>query len=85
MINQEAAIMKSKQFIAKIKGLEIELSGRPLIDWLNFEPIGINEVEENYVIKCSLNQNLFTSKQVVFEIQVNKETGEIYDIKRLNE
>ena len=85
MINQEAAIIKSKQFLAKIKGLEIEVSGRPLIDWLNFEPIGINEIDGNYLIKCSINESLFTSKQVVFEIQVNKDTGEISDIKRLNE
>ena len=37
MTTLEDAVIKAKEFISKMKGLDVELSGRRLIDWLDFE------------------------------------------------
>ena len=85
MINAERAMEKSKEFLEKIKGLDLELGGRKLIDWLNFEAENDEETNSDYTIICKFQENLFNPNRVTFRILVNKETGDIDDFKRVYE
>ncbi len=85
MINLENAMDKAKEIIIKMKGLDMEFYGKPIIDWLNFETVKKDETETIFILKSSLNPNLFIPEQVSFEIHINKKTGELDDFKRLED
>ena len=68
-----------------MKGLDIDFSGRKLIDWLNFEAENDEETNSDYTIICKFQENLFNPNRVTFRILVNKETGDIDDFKRVYE
>ncbi len=85
MINLEKAMDKAKEVIIKMKGLDTEFYGKPMIDWLNFETVKKDETETSFILKSSLRPIMFTPEQVSFEIHVNKETGELDDFKRLDD
>ncbi len=85
MISLEKAMDKAKEIIIKMKGLDTEFYGKPIIDWLDFETVKIEETETTFILKSSLRPNLYVPEQVSFEIHVNKETGELDDFKRLED
>jgi len=85
MISLEKAMDKAKEVIVKMKGLDTEFYGKPMIDWLNFETVKKDETDKSYILKSSFKANMFNPEQVSYEIHVNKETGELDDFKRLDE
>lgn len=85
MINLEKAVESAKTFLNKMKGLNVEFNGRPLMDWLDFEAVNEKEDSDNYYINCRFRENLFSTNRVSFRIKVSKETGEITDVKRVQE
>lgn len=84
MTNLEEATAIAKAFLVKMKGLDAKLSGRQLIDWLDFEAVKDNETQKYYDIKCTFQENLFTSNRVSFRIRIDKSNGEIVDVQRIN-
>lgn len=85
MITLENALVNAKNFIAKMKGLDLELSGRPLIDYLDFTPLKTEENDQNYLLYIEFLSGLFNQERVQFKIKVNKETGSIEDIEKINQ
>ena len=85
MITLEDALITAKNFIAKMKGLDQELSGRPLIDYLDFTPIKTEVTNNEYLLFIEFISGLFSDNRVKFKIKVNKETGNVEDIERINE
>ncbi len=85
MMTLEDALEKAKRFIAKMKGLDIELGGRPLIDYLDFTIVETDENINFYVLSVELTSNLYSPNRVTYRVDVNKETGNVDDIKRIKE
>ena len=85
MITLENALINAKKFIAKMKGLDLELSGRPLIDYLDFTPLKTEETPEDYLLFIDFISGLFNQERVKFKIKVNKETGNVEDIEKINQ
>ncbi len=85
MITLENALIAAKEFIAKMKGLDIKLSGRPLIDYLDFTPLKTEETDELYLLFVEFISGLYNKNRVQFKIKVNKENGEIVDIEKINQ
>ncbi|MHA1490490.1 MAG: hypothetical protein ACTSRI_12650 [Promethearchaeota archaeon] len=85
MISLESVMDKAKEIIIKMKELDMEFYGKPMIFWLNFEIVKKDETETTYILKSSLRTNLFIPEQVFFDIHINKETGELDDFKRLED
>ncbi|MFO8019984.1 MAG: hypothetical protein R6U96_15270 [Promethearchaeia archaeon] len=84
MISLEDALFNAKKFIAKLKGLDQELSGRPLIDYLDFTPLKTEENPNNYLLYVELLSGLFNQNRNKFKIKVNKETGNVEDIEKVD-
>ena len=84
MTNLEEAIEIAKSLLVKMKGLDTNFSGRPLIDWLDFEAVKDNETQRHYDIKCTFQENLFTPNKVSFRIRIDKSNGEIADVQRIS-
>ena len=85
MITLENALINAKKFIAKMKGLDLELSGRPLIDYLDFTPLKTEETPEDYLLFIDFISGLYNQKRVKFKVKVNKETGNVEDIEKINQ
>jgi len=85
MITLENALINAKKFIAKMKGLDFELSGRPLIDYLDFTPLKTEETPEDYLLFIDFISGLFNQERVKFKVKVNKETGNVEDIEKINQ
>ena len=85
MITLEDALINAKKFIAKMKGLDLELSGRPLIDYLDFTPLKTEETPQDYLLFIDFISGLFNQNRVKFKVKVNKETGNVEDIEKINE
>ncbi len=85
MITLEVALESAKRFIAKMKGLDMKLSGRPLIDYLDFYIVRKEETSNHYTLFINLNDNLYSSNRASFKVGVNKETGNVEDIERIFE
>ncbi len=80
--NLEEAVFKAKEFISKMKGLDVKVTGRNLIDCLDFELNKKTEQPAYYSLFVSLNENLYSSNRVKYRIDVNKLTGDIDDFER---
>jgi len=85
MITLEDALINAKRFIAKMKGLDLELSGRPLIDYLDFTPLKTEETPQDYLLFIEFISSLFNQNRVKFKVKVNKETGNVEDIEKINQ
>lgn len=85
MITLEQAFDNAKRFIAKMKGLDILINKRPLIDILDFTPLKNEETERRYLLFVSFISGLFNPKRESFRIEVNKDTGEIEKIEWISE
>ncbi len=68
-----------------MKGLDIELSGRPLIDYLDFTIVNTDKNPEYYILEVEFISNLYSPNHVSFRVDVNKDTGNVDDIKRIKE
>ncbi len=62
MVNLEEAIYKAKDFLAKMKGFDIEFQGRKIIDFLNFNNDNVNQESNVFKIFCSLQNGLFSDE-----------------------
>ena len=82
-MNLENAIDKAKGFFVKMKGLDIEFSGRPLIDWLNFEAVIEKETDYQFHLVCSFQENLFNDNRAKFKVIIDKDKGEIKGVQRI--
>lgn len=85
MITFEDALDSTKNFISKMKGLDIELSGRPLLDYLDFTILKKEETSEHFILFVNFISGIYNPNRVSFRVNVNKETGNIEDIERINE
>jgi hypothetical protein len=84
MATLEKALTTAKSFIAKMKGLDIELNGRPLIDYLDFTPLKTEETPQHYLLFVEFISGLYNQNRVQFKIKVNKETEEVEDIEKID-
>ena len=85
LISLVDALINAKKFIAKMKGLDLELSGRPLIDYLDFTPLKTEETPQDYLLFIDFISGLYNQNRVKFKVKVNKETGNIEDIEKVDE
>ena len=85
MISLETALDSAKRFIAKMKGLDIKLEGRAIIEYLDFIIIRKEETTEHYTLFVNFINNIFSSERSSFKIVINKETGIVEDIERIFE
>ncbi len=85
MITLEDALINAKKFISKMKGLDMELSGRQLIDYLDFTLLKKIETPQDYTLIIEFISGLFSQNRVKFKVKVNKETGNVEDIEKINE
>ena len=84
-ITLEEALKNTKNFIAKMKGLNTEINGRPLIDFADFLLLNTKNDSENYILEVSVISNPFDqTKRASFESTINKETGNIDNFKRID-
>ena len=84
MINLETAISKSKEFLAKMLGLETELYNRKLIHWQQFELLNTETSGKNYIISCSILENIFSKFRIHYRISVDNQTGDITDVSKFD-
>jgi hypothetical protein len=59
-IGVEKAIEIAKVHFEKIKGADVQVVGRKLIDWLDFDVISTKEEADNFVITCEIMGNMFS-------------------------
>jgi hypothetical protein len=84
IINFEKAVHKAKDFISEIKGLDADLSGRKLINWLNFDIERKEESDKFFILYISFLENIFSNNRVKYRVKVKKETGAIEDVEKIN-
>ncbi len=82
-IDTEKAIGVVKDYFIKLKGANVEVGARRLIDWLNFDVITAREEKDQYIINCELLENLFSTKKERYIIAVNK-SGKITEVTKEN-
>lgn len=81
----EKAVIKTKNFIAKMKGMNTEINGRPLIDFADFTILNAETDSKNHVLKFSIITNPFDqNERAFFEATINKKTGDITNFKRID-
>ncbi|OQX19175.1 MAG: hypothetical protein BWK75_05945 [Candidatus Altiarchaeales archaeon A3] len=80
-----------KDFFRKVKGAEIKMGTRELIDWLNFGVISVQELSggeltlpKGYKIICDFTENLFGDKKETYDVTVGL-NGEVISVKRIIE
>ena len=83
MITLEDALINAKKFLAKMKGLDVELSGRPLIDYLDFTALKTEVTSNDYLLFVDFISGLFNKNRETFKLKVNKETGIVEDIEKI--
>jgi hypothetical protein len=85
MITFEEALDSTKNFISKMKGLDIELNGRPLLDYLDFTILKKEETSGQFILFVNFISGIYNPNRVNFRVNVNKENGNVEDIERINE
>lgn len=81
-VNIDKATQIAKDYIRKSRGLEKEIAGRQLIDQLGFTINSIEPKGDYYDILCELRENLFSDKIIKYYIKINRETGDIEEVKK---
>jgi len=78
-----------KEFFRKVKGAEIKMGTRELIDWMDFGVISVQELSggegtraKGYKIICDFKENLFGDRKETYEITVGF-NGEVTSVKRI--
>lgn len=82
-IDTGKAIEIVKDYFVGLKGANVEVGARKLIDWLNFDVISAKEQDDQFVIVCELLENVFSSKKEKYKINVSK-VGKITEVLREN-
>ena len=82
-IDTEKAIEIVKDYFVKLKGANVKVGARKLIDWLNFDVITAKEERDQFTINCELLENLFSSKKEKYIISVSK-IGKITEVTKEN-
>ncbi|MBI3032257.1 hypothetical protein HYY69_02180 [Candidatus Woesearchaeota archaeon] len=82
-IDTEKAIEIVKEYFVKLKGANIQVGSRKLIDWLGFDVIKAKEENDQFVINCELLENFYSSKKEKYNIIVNK-MGKIIEVVKEN-
>lgn len=85
MITLEEALNSAKSFIAKMKGLDIELQGRALIEYLDFVVVRKEDTPNHFSLFINFQNSIFGSGRSSFRVDVNKETGVVEDIEKISE
>ena len=83
MINLEQATEKVKNYLAKMKGYDLVIQDRLVIDFLDFEVYNVNQTQESFLLFISMLDGLLSGKRVKFQVKLLKENGEITDVKRI--
>lgn len=77
-----------KEFFKKVKGAEIKVGSRELLDWLDFGVISaapLYDKQENlarYRVICELKENLFSEKKERYDVTVSSK-GEVASVERI--
>lgn len=82
-ISTEKAIEIVKEYFSKLKGANIEVGLRKLIDWLDFDVINAKEESEQFIIVCELLENLYAKKKDKYTFKISKE-GKIIEVTKEN-
>lgn len=83
MVEYLQAVKKAKEALAEIKGANIPVCGRALIDWLDFTTLKKELVNGRYTITCELKENIFSDKRVKYEVIVRKEDAVVEDVRKI--
>lgn len=84
-ITLEEALETAKRFIVKMKGLDVMLQGRPLIDYMDFTLLNTRKDTDYHILNVTLIPHPYIHDYAFFSIKVNKETGNVDDFKRLED
>ena len=82
-IDTEKAIGVVKKHFENVKGADILVAGRKLIDWLDFSVISTKEEADNFVVVCEILGNMFSKTKEKYRITVSK-AGKIKEVNREN-
>ena len=74
-----------KSYLAKMKGYDIEIQDRLVIDFLDFEVYNVNQTSDSFLLFVSMLDGLLSGKRIKFQVKLLKENGEITDVKRIHE
>lgn len=80
-INAERATLVVKDYFEKVKGAEIKIAERPLIDWMDFTVNSVKEENGLFVVKCEFYENIFSQIRVKYMVKVSKK-GEIKEVSK---
>ncbi len=78
-IDTEKAGEIVKKHLEKMKGADIELAGRKLIDWLGFREISARQKDDYFEVICDILENLYSQKREKYTFLVSKE-GKILEV-----
>ena len=81
MINSKKAVEIVKEYFANLKGANIKIGERKLIDLLGFDVIKMEELEDRFIVNCEILENIFRNDKKQYKIIVSKKEG-IIDILR---
>lgn len=83
------AVETVKEFFRRVKGAEIKIGNRELIDWLDFGVISVQELSgwegtrpKGYKIIYDFKENLFDDKKGTYDVTVGL-NGEVTSVKRI--
>ncbi len=85
MVTLEDATINSKNYLAKMKGLDIDFSGRPIIDYLDFTVLKSEETTENYILSVDFISGMFSAMRSRFKLKIDKKTGIVKEVERIIE
>ena len=82
-MNTQDAIEVVKEYFIKIKGANVDVGARKLIDWLNFDIISAKEENDVFVIVCEILENIFWKKKEKYKIILTRD-GKIKEVEKRN-
>ena len=82
-IDIEKAIEIVKEYFVKLKGADIEIGSRKIIDLLGFDVITAKEENNRMIIVCELFETLFSKKKEKYNFKVDM-VGKITEVVRGN-
>jgi len=80
-INAERATLVVKEYFERVKGAEIKIAERPLIDWMDFTVNSVKEENGLFEVRCEFYETLFSKTRVKYMVKVSKK-GEIKEVNK---
>ncbi|MFB6245114.1 MAG: hypothetical protein ABEJ03_02085 [Candidatus Nanohaloarchaea archaeon] len=81
----EDATNSVKSYMADLKGADVEVSGRQLIDWLDFDVLETKKDDGKFLLKVEIKESMFSDRRNRYRVVYNPENDSIEDFARLDD